>query len=113
MSLKTYKLYCEICNWCIITNGTEIEEKLYELKTSPIPKGIPHLDPVENKVVNKSSQKQIRKFRCPQCGRVIIPKKIKDEQIEINSKKEVKERKSNEQDWADGRQERSKGSEIS
>ncbi len=112
MSLKVYQLYCEVCNWKMITDGTEVENRLYELKTSPVPRGMPQLDPVEKQIIVKKPQKQPRKFRCPQCGRVVIPKQIENPQEEINVKNEIKNRKSHEKDWADGRKERTQGSEI-
>ena len=109
MGIKTYQLYCEICNWKKITDATDVEEKLYEHKTSPIPGGAPQLDPVEKKTVVKKAQQQPRKFRCPQCGRVVIPKQIGDPQENIDLKNDLKQRKRHEQDWADGRKERTQG----
>jgi hypothetical protein len=112
MSIKFYKLHCEICNWGKVTNGAEVEEKLYEYKTSPIPVGIPQFDKENNKVVVREPQKQPRKFRCPKCGRVVIPRQIQDPQEQIDSKNEISSRKRHEQDWADGRKERTQGREI-
>ena len=43
MAVKLYKLYCEICNWKRITDGSDIQD-LYEIKTSPIPGGVPKYD---------------------------------------------------------------------
>ena len=113
MSLKVYQLYCEICNWKSVTDGTEVEDKLYEYSTSPIPGGAPYVDPVDKKTVEKKSQKQPRKFRCPKCGRVVIPRQIDNPQEDVDLKNELKNRKTHEEDWAIGRKERSQGSEVS
>jgi hypothetical protein len=75
MSIKKYQFYCEICNYKRITDGTDIQD-LVEIKTSPIPSGIPKRDFETKKVVISKPIKQKRKFKCPQCGRVISPKKL-------------------------------------
>ena len=75
-----YNLYCEICNWKKVSDGSDIKE-LTELQTSPIPGGPPTLDPVTEETIVPKSRKQSRKFRCPQCGRVIIPRKLRTEKL--------------------------------
>lgn len=112
MSIKFYQLYCEICNWKNITSGAEVEEKLQEYKISPIPGGAPYLDKEKNKIIKKPITNRIRKFKCPNCGRLVTPRQIKNPQEEIDLKNEVKERKSHEQDWSDGRKESDARSEI-
>jgi len=82
-------LYCEICNWKKITDGSDIKE-MTEIKMSSIPGGPPTLDPITKKVIVPKNIKQSRRFKCPQCGRVVIPKKLQPE-------------KPNEKDRFDGR----------
>lgn len=76
-SKKLYQFYCEICNWKKITDGIGTQE-LIELKTSPIPGGIPILDPFTGNVTTSKSIKQKRKFKCPQCGRIVTAKLLSD-----------------------------------
>lgn len=80
-------MYCEICNWKKLTNGSDID--LFEIKTSPIPGGYPKRDPVTNANISSKSKMQPRKFRCPKCGRAIVPKKIKDPQNTIDEKMKI------------------------
>ena len=108
MAEKLYRLFCEICNWKLVTNGTdEAARKLVEIKTSPIPTGYPKMNEETNKVVVPPPLKQVKRFKCPGCGRGLRPVQVEDvnariaEQIAI--KKRVEER--NEEDWAIGRKE--------
>lgn len=91
MSVKLYQLYCEICNWKRITDGSDIGD-LFELKTSPIPGGIPELDPETKKTVIKKSLPRTKKFRCPKCGRGVLPRKIPNPQEEADRKKQELEK---------------------
>ena len=90
MSIKTYQLYCEICGYKRITDGSDIAD-LHEIKTSPVPRGVPFLNKEGSKqttpqlhgpgiesteIVVPQSQKQVKKFKCPKCGRVITARKI-------------------------------------
>jgi len=113
MSVKLYRLYCEICNWKRITDGSDIQD-LMELKTSPIPRGIPKVDLETKKVVQPKSKDQIKKFRCPKCGRVVIPKKISDPQRELEEKQELEARKKarENEDRLDADKRRSSGQSI-
>lgn len=107
MSIKLYRLYCDACNWKLVTDGSDdIAKKLVEIKTSPIPTGIPILDE-ENKIINPAPKKQIKKFKCPNCGRGIRPVKISDTQEKIESQKELQKRIEgrNDKDWSIGRKE--------
>jgi len=81
MATKLYQLFCELCNWKMITQGDDADQ-LYLHPTSPIPTAIPKLE--ENKSVPGKLQKQPKKFRCPQCGRLIIPKIIEDPQAKLD-----------------------------
>ena len=98
-----YRLYCEICNWKKLTDGTDVD--LFEIKTCPIPGGYPVTDPITQKTTQPKSKPQPKKFRCPQCGRAVIPRKITDPQNTINEKKKIensqKERAKFEKDQLD------------
>ena len=91
MSIKLYQLYCEICNWKRITDGSDIGD-LFELKTSPIPSGIPKLDSETKKTTTKKPLARTKKFRCPKCGRGVLPRKVANPQEAIDQKKEEAER---------------------
>ena len=91
MSIKLYQLYCEICNWKKITDGSDIGD-MVEVKTSPIPGGVPKIDKETKKVVVPKTQKQTRRFKCPKCGRLVKPRKIANPQEIIDNKNELKER---------------------
>jgi len=72
-SVKLYQFYCETCNWKKITDGSGTQE-LVEVKTSPIPGGIPKRDLESGKTVTPKAIKQKRRFKCPNCGRVVFAK---------------------------------------
>jgi predicted RNA-binding Zn-ribbon protein involved in translation (DUF1610 family) len=90
MSVKTYQLYCDYCGYKRITDGSDVQD-LREIKTSPVPGGVPQLDPLAKKTVvvalhqpavESSGQivpkpsSQRKKFKCPKCGRVIMARQI-------------------------------------
>ena len=105
-----------MCNWQLITDGSdEIAKKLVEIKTSPIPAGLPQIDEETKKIVTPAPKKQIKKFKCPRCGRGIRPLKIDDLQSKINDAKAIEERveQRNEEDWSVGRKEGTQGLTLS
>lgn len=77
MAIKTYLLYCEICNYKKIT--TSHGEALTEIKTSPLMIEAPKLDPETKKGTLPKFKAQKKRFKCPQCGRVIFPRKLQGE----------------------------------
>ena len=86
MSTKLYRLYCELCNYNRITDGTDIGD-LVEYKRSKIQANIPKIDPLDdNKVKEKEHIKLPKQFKCPKCGRLIKPKKLdlKEEDEDID-----------------------------
>lgn len=89
MSSKYYKLHCEICGHTIVTDGTNI--KLVEYKRSRIQKEIPKLDPATNKLAEGTWLILPKKYKCPKCGRLISPRKMKDEPIEDKTKSDSDE----------------------
>jgi hypothetical protein len=83
VSKKFYKLHCETCNWNRVTDGSDITD-LYRIKTAPIPGGVQSYDFELKKRVDKPSRNQPKKFRCPNCGRVVVPRQIKNPQEKID-----------------------------
>lgn len=86
MAVKLYQLFCS-CGWKRITDGSDIGD-LYEIKLSPVPKGLPKFDKQKKKTIVSEPRERIRKFRCPECGHAVKPKKIEDHQALINQKLE-------------------------
>lgn len=78
MSVKTYLLFCQYCSYKKITDGTDVKD-LIEVKTSPLMTSIPKADPITGKTIAAQFKNQKKRFKCPKCGRLIFPKKIKDE----------------------------------
>lgn len=79
VAIKTYRLYCEICNYSTITDGIDI--KLVEYKRSSVQKSLS--EPGEFLTLPK-------KFKCPKCGRLLTSKQIK-----VESDKKVNEQDNN------------------
>lgn len=74
MADKLYRLYCDYCAYSRWTDGTDIGD-LVPYKRSPIQTGIPKYDPVAKKIVTKPFQNLPKQFKCPQCGRLLTPRK--------------------------------------
>ena len=70
-----YQLFCELCAYKRLTDGTDVGD-LVEVRTSPIPRGAPTLDPEMNISVPPAIRQQ-KRFKCPNCGRVIKAKRLK------------------------------------
>jgi predicted RNA-binding Zn-ribbon protein involved in translation (DUF1610 family) len=79
-----YQLYCQICHWKKITDGSDISE-LTEAKASQIQKEIPKIDKRTNETILSKYKKRKKRFKCPKCGRLVFPKKIDDPQGDLNS----------------------------
>ena len=75
MSIKTYLLYCEICGYKRITDGSDATD-LVEVKTSPLFTGAPKLDSITKKVFVPKAKPQRKRFKCPKCGRIVFPRQI-------------------------------------
>lgn len=99
MPSKYYKLHCEICGHTIVTDGTNI--KLVEYKRSRIQKEIPkldaatgkltvHKDPATGELSHSTWLTLPKKYKCPKCGRLISPRKFKEE-VEDKTKSDSNE----------------------
>jgi hypothetical protein len=98
MSIKTYRFYCQHCHYNRYTDGTDIDD-LVEVPLSSIQGKIPYLDPVDKKAIVPEFKKRPKKFKCPNCGRMIAPKKIQETHDEQTH-------------WTDGSKTSSEGQEI-
>jgi predicted RNA-binding Zn-ribbon protein involved in translation (DUF1610 family) len=72
---KLYLLYCEICGYKRITDGSDAKD-LVEVKTSPLFTTAPKIDPITKKHLKFKPKKRRKRFKCPKCGRVVFPKRI-------------------------------------
>jgi hypothetical protein len=90
MAQKLYQLFCEMCSWKKLTDGTDVN--LVEVITAPIPGGSPKKDPITNEIILPKSKNQPKKYKCPNCGRIIIPKKINNPQEELDNKLELEDK---------------------
>lgn len=94
MAIKYYRLYCEICGYNTVTDGSNIN--LVEHKRSKIQKEIPKLDPATGKTVAATWITLPKKYKCPKCGRLISARKFKEPELEdktkINNDKDISPR---------------------
>jgi len=99
MSHKLFQFYCDQCHWKRITDGEGIKD-LYEYPTTVVPGEAPKLDPKtgmlprdkHGNIIHPPGTKMKRKFRCPGCGRAIIPRLIDDPQKNAEEKAEIAKR---------------------
>lgn len=84
MALKYYRLNCEICGYNSITDGSNTN--LVEYKRSKVQKEIPKLDPATGKTVTATWLTLPKKYKCPKCGRLISPRKLKEPELEDKTK---------------------------
>lgn len=75
--LKLYSIYCEPCGYKKITDGSDVKG-LIEFKTSPVPGGQPYRDMNTGEVRTPEARPQPKKFKCPNCGRVVTVRKVAD-----------------------------------
>ena len=91
MPTKTYQLYCDMCHWKRITDGSNVRD-LKEIKLSNLQKNIPKLDKETRHLAPGEILKQPKRFRCPKCGRQIIPRQINNPQAKIDEQHKLEER---------------------
>lgn len=73
---KRIIIYCEPCAFKTIIEKEDTVNDFVEIKTSPIPGGVPELDPKTGKTKIKSNTKQNKKYKCPKCGRGVVAKEL-------------------------------------
>lgn len=84
MTIKYYKLHCEICGDTTVTDGTNI--KLVEYKRSQIQKDIPKLDSTTGQASKSTFISLPKKYKCPKCGRLVSPRKMQEPELENKTK---------------------------
>ena len=97
MSIKKYVIHCDACGNNIVTDGTDPDKALVEIKMAPIPGGVPFYDEQEKKTITKKSLARPKMFKCPKCGRGATARKC----FVVESKHE--EQKDEEKSKSDGR----------
>ncbi len=85
------QLFCDKCGWKRIDKNSEIKD-LVEIKTTDIPKGIPHIDPANGDMIVPKPLKRPKKYKCPNCGFAIIPRKIENPQEGVEQSMDIKKR---------------------
>jgi hypothetical protein len=96
---KKFQFYCDQCHWRRICDSDGIKD-LYEYPQQNVPGGAPQLDPKtgllprdkNGNIIPQPSTKLKRKFRCPGCGRAIVPRLIDDPQKNYEEKVEIEKR---------------------
>lgn len=68
---EKYFVHCDYCGFHKLTTGTDIELK--EIPNVPVPAGAPKL--IDKKIIIPKARPQLKKFKCPTCGRGITPRK--------------------------------------
>ncbi len=77
MSIKKYTIYCEICGFLRITDGSQSEDKaLKEIKRGKIQRNLPTLNE-EGKTEESKFLTQPKMVKCPKCGRGIRIRKAR------------------------------------
>ena len=89
MATKLYQLYCEICHWRKITDGSDVNQ-MHEIPTTPLMITLPKIE--EGKPAAAKFQKRPKRFRCEQCGRVVSPRVIEDPQFKLDEQLELENR---------------------
>ncbi|MCK9458570.1 MAG: hypothetical protein M0R80_02940 [Proteobacteria bacterium] len=88
---EIYQLFCNNCCWKRISENLEAKD-LTEVKTTDVPKGIPHIDPVNGDMIIPKPLKRNKKYKCPNCGFVIIPRKIENPQENVEQNMDMQRR---------------------
>lgn len=70
-----YVLFCDFCGIKSVIQDESQLEGLTELTLSPVPGGIPFLDPITKKTVVKKTHERCRVYKCRKCGRGLKVKK--------------------------------------
>ena len=86
---KSYRLYCDYCNYSQVLSKKSDTENLVVVKQSSVPRGAPKIDPLTKKIVIPPTINRIRTFKCPSCGFAVKVKEIKDEQANRNNGSQI------------------------
>lgn len=80
------RLNCEICGFNLYTQDSDV--KLVEYKRSKIQGELPKLNPDTGRTTTPKFVELPKKYKCPQCGRLLACKKIKEKEIETKNDNE-------------------------
>lgn len=73
-----YKLYCDFCNYKLLTNEKESLKGLLEVNRTSIQSKVPFYNYDKNHRIEPTWIQRSRRLKCPNCGRLIKPKKIEE-----------------------------------
>lgn len=76
--MSFYRLYCNHCGFNRVVDQPEQIEDLLEVKRSSIQNRLPFYDHEKNQKIESSIQKQPKQFKCPNCGYLVKPFKLKN-----------------------------------
>ena len=77
--VKRWFMFCEPCGFRKIITADEPEsDDLTEIKRVAVPGGAPRLDPVTKKTIYRESLPTTKMFKCLECGRGCVCKKLPD-----------------------------------
>lgn len=91
-------IFCEPCSYKEIIYGDDDLDGHSILPTSPVPGGSPILDPATKKTITKSSKKQMKKLKCPKCGRGVAVKNLPSAYVKAFKEVEDRERAKKEEE---------------
>lgn len=94
--VSRWLLFCEPCSYKQIMTAEQPGEGLVEIQTSPIPGGVPTIDPETKKIKAARPTPQPKKVKCPQCGRGVVIRRLPD--VYANAFKAVDEMARKEQE---------------
>lgn len=81
-----YRLNCEICGFNLYSSDSNI--KLVEYKRSAIQSSLPKIDEATGKLTPGKMINLPKKYKCPQCGRLLSARKMKEKEIETKNDNE-------------------------
>lgn len=93
----TRKRWFVHCDYCSYSRIFEQADDLVEIKTSPIPGGSPELNAETKRAEPKPALQQIKKIKCPTCGRGTTVKKLPNVYSKAFKQIDDEERKQNEE----------------
>ena len=73
-----------------MSKSAEID--LIEFKIADVPKGIPHIDPVNGEIIVPKFTKRNKKYKCPNCGHLVSPRQIENPQEDVEQKMDMQKR---------------------
>lgn len=88
--MKKFVIHCDACGNNTVTDKAD---NLVEIKTAPIPGGVPFYNLEKKSTQTKPSLNRPKMFKCPKCGRGIVARKmlvVESKHGETKNEKETK-----------------------